>query len=104
MYAPKRFKMEGTIGDDADFPRLREQYEQLVILDMRESGYIPILGLGPFFSTKRREKLYEFVLTLYGVRVGKVKAWTLEGMDLDGKLVPRRIPPTKSKQSSEASE
>lgn len=84
---PKRFSMDGTIGDDADFARLRTQYENLLIQQMRADGYVPVLDLGPFFSTQLNDdQTYAFVLSVYGVFVGKKHVDEYEGFDGHGSL------------------
>lgn len=95
----KRFGFSGTIRDDSDIPRLREQYEAMVIDDMRESGYIPVLDLGPFWSTSYDGGKYEFIISLYGLYVGKRKAWELSGVDGHGTLYPKNTQRDRSNQS-----
>jgi hypothetical protein len=64
---------------------------------MRENGYVPVLDLGPFFSTKlEKDGHYSFLLTVYGVYVGRKKSWKIEGMDGGGKYQPRYTPSHKS--------
>lgn len=101
----KRFGLDGEIGDDADFARLRTQYEHMVVEEMRELGYIPVLDLGPYFSTEfdKEKSKYQFILSVYGVYVGRRRSWELEGIS-NGKEILKPTPPTKSKQSSEPSE
>lgn len=94
----KRFPLDGQINDDSDFIRLRAQFETLIIHQMRDMGYVPVLDLGPLWSTKLEGKHYTFELTVYGVYVGRKKACTIEGMDGSGKFQPRYTPNSKSKQ------
>jgi hypothetical protein len=92
----KRFPLDGIMNDDSDFIRLRAQFETLLIHQMRSDGYIPVLDLGPMFSTLlRSDGHYDFELTVYGVYVGKVKAWKIEGMDGGGKYLPRSTAKSK---------
>jgi hypothetical protein len=102
----RRFGMDGIIGDDSLFTRVRTQYEKMIIDDMRDRGYVPVLGMGPYFSTRLNIKgYYDFVVTAYGVFVGERKAWKIEGIDVDnGSLIPKSIHPNKSKPSSTPSE
>lgn len=93
-----RFNMSGVIRDDSDFIRLREQHESQIITQMREDGYIPLLDLGPLFSTAIIDKGYTFDLTVYGIYVGKRRACLIEGMDGVGRMLPRSTVKTKSKQ------
>jgi hypothetical protein len=84
----KRFQVDGIINDDADFPRLRSQFEDMLVKDMRSSGYAPVLDLGPFFSTVYREDdSYNFVITAYGVYLGRRKAQLCMGIS-NGRPVP----------------
>ena len=99
----KRFGMEGVIADDSLFTRVRTQYEQLLIDDLRDRGYVPVLVMGPYFATEfnRDKQHYDFVVSVYAVFVGERKAWKIEGIEPDsGMLLPRPTRPTKSKQSS----
>lgn len=92
--------MSGEIGDDADFARLRSQYEHVILDDMRELGYVPVLDLGPYWSTLYIKPKYEFELSIYGVYVGRRRSWEIEGIS-NGREIMRPTPPTKSKPSSE---
>lgn len=94
----KRFGFSGVIRDDCDFLRIRVQYEQILIHQMRTDGYVPVLTLGPLFSTKMIDKGYEFDVTVYGVYVGKKKACLIEGMDELGRWQPRSTQRTKLPQ------
>lgn len=104
---PKPFHMQGTIADDRLFARVRTEYEKLIIDDMRNRGYVPVLGMGPYFATtfNDKKKNYDFVVTAYGVFVGERKAWRVEGIELDtGTLFPKSTHPSKSKQPSTPAE
>ena len=98
----RAFTMEGQVNDDKDFARLRAQFESELVSQMRETGYVPVLGMGPFWSTvyDAPKDWYEFVLTVHGYRVGRKQACELEGITAEGKLIPRNTPPSKSKPSS----
>lgn len=92
----KRFQVDGIINDDADFPRLRAHYEDLLIKEMRGNGWVPILDLGPYFSTEyRQDGSYNFVSTAYGIYVGRRKSWEIHGM-MDGRPVSMTTPKNKS--------
>lgn len=95
----ERFGFSGQINDDSDFIRLRAQFESLVITQMRDDGYVPVLDLGPLFSTKyHKDGTYTFVLTVYGVYVGRKKSRCIEGMDGSGKYLPRSTANSRLKQ------
>ena len=102
----ERFGFDGEIGDSKDFIRLRSQYEAQVVDQMRSDGYVPVLDLGPLFSTKLNKKTmtYSFELTVYGVYVGKKKACNIEGMDGHGTFLLRPTRKVKSSPSSPISE
>lgn len=87
----KRYTIDGVVKDDSDFIRTRITFELMLNKGMRDEGYVPVLGLGPSWSTRWDEskEQYAFVLTLYGVYVGKQKAKTLEGVDGSGQWFER---------------
>ena len=88
----KRYTIEGTVRDDSDFIRTRDTYELILVRGMRDEGCVPVLGLGPSWSTcyDKDNNNYSFVLTLYGVYVGKRKAQEFEGVDAGGKWFERK--------------
>ena len=77
----KSFLISGVIKDDAGIGKAREMYERILLEDMRDKGYVPILDLESQFSIKYNENKnnYSFFLELFGVYVGKKKAKELEG-------------------------
>lgn len=77
----KTFWINGVIGDDSDIIRLRDMYQRLLIDEMRTKGYVPVLDLDPQFSLKYNieKDQYNFNLEMYGVFVGKRKAFEIEG-------------------------
>lgn len=96
----KRFHIESEVADDSMFIRQRDQQENLLLTMMKEGGYIPLLDLGPFWSTRLKEKgSYETVLSIYGIYVGKRKAWLFVGVDGAGKYYPTNTQKSKSNQS-----
>lgn len=92
----RRFGMEGKVADDATFPRLRAQYENMILRKMRDLGYVPVLDLGPFWSTSyvKADKNYDFIISLYGIYVGRRRAWEVEGI-WNGKEILRHTHPHK---------
>jgi hypothetical protein len=105
----KKFQMKSQIGDDSSFIRQREVQERLLTDQMREGGYVPVLDLGPFWSTSLLREpddigqyenvKYESVLTMYGTYVGKRKACEFLGMDGTGRYYPISSQKSKSSQS-----
>jgi hypothetical protein len=70
----KDFHIDGMIEDDADIPQIRERYETILVDMMRTQGYVPHLDVEPAFSLEYKEERYAFLLTIYGVFVGRKKS------------------------------
>lgn len=86
----KNFGFDGVIKDDAAIPRMRTQYEKMIIDSMRTSGYIPVLDLDPqFYLEYDHEKdQYQFSIYMHGIYVGKKKSYQYEGFS-GKRLIPR---------------
>jgi hypothetical protein len=105
----KKFQMQSQIGDDSSFIRQRETQEKLLTEQMRDMGYVPVLDLGPFWSTSLLREpddigqydtvKYESTLTMYGTFVGKRKACQYLGMDGTGRYYPISTQKSKSNRS-----
>ena len=93
----KRFPIRVEFADDAGIPRLKYQYENMLTHDMRNKGYVRVLDIDTNFSVEFNGETWVFLMTLYGVYVGKKKAWLSEGIT-QGKLIPRTIRQTISSQ------
>ena len=91
----KRFQIRVNFSDDSDMIRVRAQYESLLTQDMRTKGYVRVLDINPSFSVEFDGQTWMFLMTIYGVYVGKKKAWQLEGIT-QGKLIPRSTPRSTS--------
>ena len=91
----KRFQVRVNFKDDSDMIRVRAQYENLLTQDMKGKGYARVLDINPAFSVEFDGVTWVFLMTLYGVYVGRKKAWQSEGIT-QGKLIPRSMPPTIS--------
>lgn len=99
----KKFSIDGEIGDDSDFVRLKEQFSKMVVDSMRDAGYVPVLEMGPYFSTefvpsikKKNRGTYQFRVTAYGVSVGRNRSWKIQGIDVEtGILYPSSTPASK---------
>lgn len=75
MHKPvKTFSQEGLIADDKDFIRIRNEFERILIEQMREIGCLPIHELGTHWSTKWLGDKYSFKLTIYGWYAGRKKS------------------------------
>jgi hypothetical protein len=84
------FTITGTIGDDAHFIKARENYERIIVQQMRDKGYVPVLDMNPQFSLSyiEQKNQYGFILIMFGVFVGKAKSFQYEGFS-DQKFIPR---------------
>ena len=76
----KRFQVEVEFIDDSDIIRIRNQYENLLTSQMRDSGYVRVLDIDPAFSVEFTGETWRFLMTIHGIYVGKKKAWQLEGI------------------------
>jgi hypothetical protein len=70
----REFHIDGLIEDDSAIPKIRERYEQILVDIMRSKGYVPHLDVEPAFSLEYEKEKYKFLLTIYGVYVGRSKA------------------------------
>ena len=84
----KRFQIDVEFGDNAQLISLRPQYENLLIHDMRSKGYVRVLDIDPAFSVEFTGETWKFLMTVYGIYVGKKKAWDSEGV-AQWKIIPR---------------
>jgi hypothetical protein len=82
-----RFQAKVNFRDDSDMIRVRAQYESLLTHDMRIKGYVRVLDIDTNFSVEFDGETWVFLMTLYGVYVGKKKACQSEGIT-QGKLIP----------------
>ena len=79
----KKFSLDGSIHDDSALARLRGEYIRLLSIEMELSGYAKRLDIDPDFTIRYNENnnTYDFVLTMYGVYVGKNKSQWITGID-----------------------
>lgn len=86
----KKFGFDGIIKDDAAIPRMREQYHNLIVKSMRDSGYVPVLDLDPQFHIRydHDKDQYHFQIYLHGIFVGKKKSHQYDGFS-GQRLIPR---------------
>jgi len=75
------FNISGIIKDDSHLMSAREHYERLLVQQMRDGGYVPVLDMLPQFNLQYvpQKDQYAFVLTMFAVFVGKKKSLSLEG-------------------------
>ena len=73
--------MSGIIKDDSLIIKSREHYERTLVQQMRDGGYVPVLDMLPQFNLKYIERTghFAFILTMFGIFIGKKKAQTIEG-------------------------
>ena len=70
----REFHIDGIIDDDSSIPRIRERYEIILVDMMRSKGYVPHLDVEPAFSLEYTGEKYLFLLTVYGVYIGRSRA------------------------------
>jgi hypothetical protein len=75
MHKPvKMFSYDGLIKDDKDFIKTRNEFERLIIDQMREQGCLPIHEMGTYWSTEWLGDKYSFRITIYGWYAGRKKS------------------------------
>lgn len=77
----KRFQIDGEIYDEAAIPRIKEQYIDLLKFMMQHKGYVIRYDIDPDFTVEYTGKGFNFLLSVYGVFVGKRKSQCLSGID-----------------------
>jgi hypothetical protein len=92
----KRFQIDGEIYDEAAIPRIKEQYIDLLKFMMKHKGYVIRYDIDPDFTVEYTGKGFKFLLSIYGVFVGKRKAQCLSGIDKNKAIL---LPTQKSKSS-----
>ena len=70
----REFHIDGLIEDDAAIPKIRERYESILVDIMRSKGYVPHLDIEPAFSLEYKDEKYTFLLTIYGIFIGRSRA------------------------------
>jgi hypothetical protein len=92
----RRFTIDGVLKKDSDIPRIRAQYESLLVHDLRANGYIPVLDLDTQWATEYDidGDTWKFTLSVYGIYLGKKRAYKWEGFS-GNKLIPRNIQSAK---------
>jgi len=93
----RKFNLGGIIQDEASILRLREEYERLLISEMRIGGYVPRLDISVDFTIDYNEtkNYFNFEITIYGTYTGKRKSKWILGID-GSKVMP--IAKSKSKE------
>jgi len=75
--------VDGSIKDEATVPRLKEEYIRLLIVQMRETGYVPRIDIEPSFTLdyNNEKESFNFKLTIYGIFVGRKKTEWIIAVD-----------------------
>jgi hypothetical protein len=91
----KKFFLTGEISG-TNVVQTRERLIEAVESDMREQGYVPDLDKEPQFTRNliQGTERFSFVLTVYGIYVGKDRAWITGGV-MGGKTILKSIPAAK---------
>jgi hypothetical protein len=89
----KPFFLDGEFLDDSQAIYAKVNAEKTINHMMRDKGYLKVLDLDPFWIVRYDEQSnkWYFDMTIYGVYMGKKKAWQFEGIS-QGKLIPRNTP------------
>lgn len=70
----KRFQMAGTLKDNSEFSNGRIDLENALASKMAEAGYFPTdIPAGFSVEYNEEEDNYNFMLTLFGIFVGKAR-------------------------------
>lgn len=70
----KVFSIDGEFDDDKNLLSIRERFENYLVNIMRSKGYVPHLDIEPAFSLEYIDEKYKFLLSIYGIYIGKAKA------------------------------
>jgi hypothetical protein len=91
----KKFLLTGEISDK-DIVKTKARLVEAQEAVMREEGYVPDLDKDPQFTMSYLPELskFTFTLTVYGIYVGKDKAWTTGGV-MGGKPIMKSTQPIK---------
>ncbi len=75
--------VDGAIKDEAAVPRLKEEYIRLLIVQMRETGYVPRIDIEPSFTLdyNNEKESFNFKLTVYGIFIGRKKTEWIIAVD-----------------------
>jgi hypothetical protein len=79
----KRFGLSGNIYDDSEMWRLKGEYINLLVSEMRFAGYVPRLDIDIDFTIDYNEakQHFEFEISMYAIFVGKKKSEWILGVD-----------------------
>jgi len=63
----ERYHIDGTIGDEAYIPRLKDQYIRVLETLMERDGFVKRYDIDPDFTVSYNNEQFDFELSLYGV-------------------------------------
>jgi hypothetical protein len=91
----KKFLLTGEISDK-DIVKTKQRLVEAQEAVMRDEGYVPDLDKDPQFTMSYLPQMskFAFTLTVYGIYVGKDKAWATGGV-MGGKLIMKFTQPAK---------
>lgn len=81
--AIRKFSLEGDVLDDASIPRIKEEYKNLIVSQMKIGLCVPRLDINPSFTIKYNDTKNTFTvkITMYGIYVGKENIKWIEAVD-----------------------
>ena len=94
----KKFNIDGEIYDEAAIPNIKEQYINILKIIMQGKGYVIRYDIDPDFTVQYNGKTFNFLLSVYGVFLGKRKAQCVSGVDKN-RTVPLTIQKSKQEES-----
>jgi hypothetical protein len=99
----KKFSLDGNIHDDSAMWRLKTEYMNLLVTEMKIAGYVPRLDINADFTVEynSNKEYFEFQLSMYGIYVGKRKSEWIIGIDETKVIYTQK---SKSNESSQAAE
>lgn len=86
----KLFSIDGEVKSPKYFATTRYNIERYLDAEMKDGGYLPVydLGSGFFLEYDHEQDKYNFLITMYGIYVGKKEASKWAGLAL-GRMVPK---------------
>lgn len=93
----KSFYRTGELSD-LDAAGQRGKMEASLLDEMEQKGYVPVLGLGPYYTRQYDygSETMQFHLTIHGVYVGKDYAPRVVGVDVfTGQKIKKNTPQNK---------
>ena len=82
------FQIDGQIDSDSNIPSIRSRFEEHLIKVMNAKGYVPHFDIEPAFSLEYESGSYKFLLSMYGIFIGRAKAKCYHGVSLNN-LIPK---------------